>query len=576
VTKSFSATAFVLVELVMDRCSLTYGTAPCTAALSLSAACYKTFDTCQDRPNFDRTTTSLWFAPENAPPAIGRHAYRAIAKDGISFVVGEIDRKRGLGTRHLVTIKIRDFPDEDVAIDPHYRARPMVYPKTFWRKFLARQINYKGRPVKLWTGYLQSDGTIDEAAWGFQEYVIEDMVLKGGFLDLRAKDPIKRLSDTKLPAPTDGALAAAIGAADLSASVGSGQGEQYGSASFWVAIGEEILKVTSRTGDEFSVIERGQFGTTAEAHDAGSKVQKCYAEEGLRVYEAWIGLLSDSGIDGSQIDSSGAVEEDDFWLASDLRTFCYPQPTSAEELMVGLLQESDAYTWQDPETQLIRFRVNHPRLPTESAPAYDDVGNLLGGGNDLSRAWERQITRCTIFYGPKNWAKDLEDITNYQRVAQAIDADAESPNEVGRTIDLVIWARNVPATQSAAMEARAFRILSRSRTPPRHVAFRLEAKDGDSLALGAQADLTLDELVDFDGAPVRREFFVIKKARRRGSMITFDYIAEETKNDKRWGFYQENTAATAYGDASESQRRYAFYAAPTGKMPNGDEGYRYI
>ena len=58
---TFGRKPITIVEIDVDFCALTYGTAPCTAALSAATPrkCFNTFKTCQDQANFDQGTLTL-------------------------------------------------------------------------------------------------------------------------------------------------------------------------------------------------------------------------------------------------------------------------------------------------------------------------------------------------------------------------------------------------------------------------------------------------------------------------------------------------------------------------------------
>lgn len=74
-------------------------------------------------------------------------------------------------------------------------------------------------------------------------------------------------------------LAAGLNDSDLSFSVNSGDGSLFDAGVQWVTIGRtatykgEILDITSRTGDTFTVASRGAQSTVAVSHEAGDLVE---------------------------------------------------------------------------------------------------------------------------------------------------------------------------------------------------------------------------------------------------------------------------------------------------------------
>lgn len=54
--------------------------------------------------------------------------------------------------------------------------------------------------------------------------------------------------------------------------VASGAGAKFPATNFFVSVEEEIIWITSQSADTFTIGGRGQQGTTAVAHPAGSPV----------------------------------------------------------------------------------------------------------------------------------------------------------------------------------------------------------------------------------------------------------------------------------------------------------------
>ena len=56
----FERVPVTVLELDLDRCANTYGVLPCTASGGPGEECYNTWQSCQDKPNYVKTT----FTPE--------------------------------------------------------------------------------------------------------------------------------------------------------------------------------------------------------------------------------------------------------------------------------------------------------------------------------------------------------------------------------------------------------------------------------------------------------------------------------------------------------------------------------
>lgn len=116
-----SKTPLQYVIVTLDKCSRTYGNAPCTAAKAAGSECYNTYPTCQDRANFNRTTQDYYFIDSfcKLPFLDGSSNVinvRPYIKD-ISYQPTEI--KDSLTINSRCTITLFDEPDGDVGVDPY-------------------------------------------------------------------------------------------------------------------------------------------------------------------------------------------------------------------------------------------------------------------------------------------------------------------------------------------------------------------------------------------------------------------------------------------------------------------------
>ena len=53
-----------VVAITLDTCNLTWGVAPCTA--STGTKCYNTYITCDDKPNYAKSTKKYYFTNAGA------------------------------------------------------------------------------------------------------------------------------------------------------------------------------------------------------------------------------------------------------------------------------------------------------------------------------------------------------------------------------------------------------------------------------------------------------------------------------------------------------------------------------
>ncbi len=239
----FGRIAVSVLELDIDKCANTYGVAPCTATGAPGSECYNTFKTCQDKPNFVKTTKTYKFASRGAPIPAGElhRPYITSVRDAPTV----IEPEAGLARRAVVTLNMVDETDADVDTDLYVRNRATPAQGTFWARLLARSPNYVGRFARLRRGYAVTP-------WDWNEFVTELYVIdqikgpdRSGAVQVILKDPVKLADRTKVPAPTSGKLAVALALNDTQLELDALSGAQY-TANGYVRRGDEIIRYTHK------------------------------------------------------------------------------------------------------------------------------------------------------------------------------------------------------------------------------------------------------------------------------------------------------------------------------------------
>lgn len=188
---SISRTKVNLIEIILDACSLTFGVAPCTAT---GTKCYNTFYTCKDTPNYALTTKTYKFISANAPISVinDHYGYKPYIKN-VDSLASEI--KDGETIVKRLKAQFYDEDGDDFGIDPYLTDRASVQ-GSFWKKFIARNPNYKGRLIKLYEGF-------DNVATASFELKfvgkLDNIQINKGIVTVEAVDLLRSLKDIKYP-----------------------------------------------------------------------------------------------------------------------------------------------------------------------------------------------------------------------------------------------------------------------------------------------------------------------------------------------------------------------------------------
>ena len=285
---SLVRTPVVLVKLRLDYCQNTFGQSPCAAA---GTPCYYTYFTCKDKANYARGSKDYRFcAQEGTLPA---EALPYLAR--MVAVPTEIK-----ADQHLTRVGEISFDfDDDFPLPLANPDKAVGNPEaggTFWRNLLARNPNYRGRPVEVWAGF---QGLPESEARLIFRGLLTNIAVAEGRATITVQDYLKKL-EVKIPAAqsSENVLTAAYsGGTDLRVTNAS----EFASASpgqpGLVMIedqtnGSEYISYTGRSaGDnKLTGCQAGRFGTVSVSHPAGCRVSNAVV---------W---AEDDGIEGLPLD----------------------------------------------------------------------------------------------------------------------------------------------------------------------------------------------------------------------------------------------------------------------------------
>lgn len=594
-----------IVEIRQPFCALTYGVAPCTAALGITGdrKCFNVTSSCQDRENLTLTDFIYWrFAKpqanlpkdwhEEVVESPGTQLKTNLIPSLVSVstsatrinIGGGSENESPFGRRASVSIVLQDHPWDDSIGDKYVTERDYDPFKrgTFWGKWLARNPFHSGWKVMVYDGYIGQS----LAEMSSRLYLLDriDGPDSNGRVRITAKDPLKLADDKRAQAPlaTQATLRDAIDASQTTGIViiaaQADLTEQLGNtATNYIRIGDEIIGYTGVTASspsdnewELTGVTRGTLGTKAEEHDAEEECQRVIRYENKECWLIAYDLL-DKFAPGTTdfIDLDQWNDEAETWIPTFRFSGTIAEPTPVNELLAELTESGLFYIWWDERKQTIPLKAIRP--VTEQPVLLTDRENIIADSFSLKVDPDQRISQVWVYFNQKNPTEDLDDIGNYANIRIRIDGDAESEQEYGQSRIRQIFSRWIVSDAQALQVA--VRMLARYRDNPRYLTLRLDAKDR-SLWTADVAEIEHFSMTDETGDPKRERWQVISVEEvQPGEIIQYDFQTFEFFG--RFAFWMHENAPD-YADATEDERRQGFWWADEDGKINGDEGYKWI
>jgi len=587
---------FTVVELILDFCSNTYGdsltspaTGTCTASLAAGNECYNCRKHCQDTANFTKTTktyslTSMHnYGFDNGIPCIQGEP---------KFTPTELQPDKGASLRAKVDISFIDFPHHDRGIDPYVSTRTYTPESqgTFFGKLLVRNPYYICREMKVKSGYIDSTGTF---VFETRLYVIDSIT--GPFRSkdktiykITGKDILKLADNSRnqIPAPSDGTLNADINDTDTSLVLDSNATvADYPSGGGTVVIGDEWIDYGSRSSFTLSSLTRGTFGTTADDHSSGDKVQIVKNFTGGPADILNDILANHVGINASYIPYSGGSPQDEWdieqanWFSGVSLDAYFGEPAGAFDLINSLCLVFQIDLWWDEINHLIKMKANVPPLGNASVTELSDISNLVEDSINVKEMPSRRISRVLLRYDKIKYSDDNRK-SNFVRHLLDVDADAESSNLYNEEKVTEIISQWLTSAEDGTASQTSQRTLDRFGDTPIFIQFKLEGKDA-SLGVGDLCDITTRYLQSETGATKTDRFQIIKKSKlEKDDLFQYDALIFVFRN-RNW-FIADNaldatSPMTVYDNATDQEKLDNSFIGPnTGNFPDGGALYTII
>jgi len=558
----FSRTPITLVVITADYCGRTFGVDPC---LATGTPCYNTYSTCKYRSAFLLTTKDYKFTSSEAPLPFktGERPYN----QKITWLPTEI--KDTLTIKSRLKITLLDEPDGDVGIDPYVEQRGAVQ-GTYWKKWLARNRNYKGKIVRVYEGALGiSEEEFEERFVG----VISSASMGTDTVTLEVADLLASLEDIEVPLRLDIKLVTAV--SESAATMTLTDVEDLDSPSGYIRIGDEIIYYTgvNAGSNELTGCQRGYAGTTAEAHGEKDKVQKVRYYAPANPFDLMKEmLLDDAGIDPSMVNSA----EFDYWRdwpGGEVDFSAYiSEPTKLSTLYFEIVDLLDCKSWV-AEDRLVTIRRNIPNQPGRGYRNITDEANITTHGNSVDLNEKSRLSHVVLY-----WEKDAigktDDPASYGRID--VGAMSEALTEYGEDPEAskVIYCRwlSTSYTQEELVTNFIVDLLARRawiyKDSRPILSFEVELKDSD-IRTGEYARISTDELVEPDGSPLVNAPFIIIRRERQGD----DFKLKALRIPSRRIDIIAPDDAPDWDQATDEDKEYGYICDDDGLMPDGTPGY---
>lgn len=586
-----------VVELLLDFCQLRYGTTngsgTCPAVLGVDSPqkCLNTRKTCPVPDSYLPAAKSYRFsntaikAPDTAKPTLV----------SVSFAPAKLDPGNSMGYRDTLKVVIQDTPGTDTDNDPYFRERSYTPAKqgTYWGKLLARNPYYQNRLIKVYSGYLNSDGSFDAANFDVRTYVITRITGpdSGNFqVTVEAQDALSMAVNLKAqaPLPCNGTLTADITDSSLSLTLDPpGVGDLQYSLSGTICIGNECMTYTRTSGsDTFVITNRGTDHTGPDpfillgvSHSKGDVAQECLRYSHTFVTDVLYDLLVTYGnVPTSFIDKPQWDDEATIWLSQHFLTALIVKPTGVTTLVNELVQQCLFYIWSDVRAALIPFRAVRPAIRNESI-TLGEQHNILQDSASVSEDPSLRISQVITYYRQFNPTLAIDREDNYPGKGLAIDPEAQTAAEYGTKQVKKIYSRWFNSDNDTQVSTLGNRLLAKYRNNPKTLAFSLDAKDSE-VWLASYINIVTSVMQDeFGDSPSQRMEIIQVAESIQGTK--FDYLAMDTFFNRRYAFISPTLEGGSpfpdYVPASQADKdRYAFICQDDGLMTNGDEGYAIV
>jgi len=582
--KSFSRVKIWYVELDLDFCSNTYGNAPCTASVGVTGLdkCYNTYPHCQDTTNYVKGVKTYRFSSHDTPLPFSNNE-RPYIQD-ITQLPTEIKTDK-FTVKGRIKVKMLNEPDNDVGIDPYVSDRSAIQGR-FWHKLVRRNINYKGRTIRVYEGF--SGDTQAEYQQRFAG-TIDNITFSNSGVTIEGVDYIADISKVKIPYKYDISLGKDILATDTSITFSGDDVDTLGGQStgktLYIKVNDEVMQYQSSdydsTANSIAPIIRGFKNSKTTSHSEDDKVVRVAHYGPGNAFNIMQRMLTNAatddepgaGISTAKINLTAFATWRD-WLGNDTTLEIqtegfFPEDVQLDEAYFGLVSLYDSKSWVGEDLK-ITVRRNVPNLPGRDMATITDSAHIALDSDGFDMNEPKRFTRKYVFW---NWnlVDDDNKIASFTRRNAFVGAEEESSVFYDEMIEDTTFQMWLSATMDASTSVEKFardsvaREFAHRRRARPIVTFETEIKDSTILT-GDYTYLNSDVIENIDGTPVRGIYQVLKREVRDNKI---KYTAEEQRANLV-AYITSSTVAGAYPSsfdtATEKQQREGGWIADSSNV----------
>lgn len=449
-----------------------------------------------------------------APLPSGSIYHGGLIYKDVNYSSAELKPGESVSSRAKLSWRIADQSHNDYALVPWPERQ--TYSGTMFGKMLARNPYFNGRRIKYSVG-LRDGGTLNEPEWEDRFFLIDDVNLSDERFSGSALDPLilTESKKAKMPLASPAQLTAAITSGSVTVQFGNAPANYFGaSGNIIVRIDSELIQVAANGTTTMSIITRGFGRSQVKDHSINATVQNCIRFINEHVVDCITYALSTwTDTPASYIDNYAAVKA--LIPTKIITDYTLSSPQGVVDFINMCIFIGNLSFYFDDVTQKIVIKYISEFDASDIYLSDIDAIKKESGKRNLNL--KEQYTRFNLSWAPYDLTKE-NDATNYQVSITAINAEMESPAQIGEVNERKAMLLPMLTESSADYLTGADavnRIISVANETPDIFECELDAEsvgeiNGSVLELGAVVSVESKSIQNRSGTATTRLYQVIK------------------------------------------------------------------